>query len=358
MADNTTLNTMSGGDVVEDIDGANGSTGVKRQVVALGGIGKSGSHTALVAGQATGANSIPVVLSSDPDSRPASGTITAQDTGSSSASGQDSIALVTGTPSASSSKSWAINGQATARIQITGTWTGTLAFEGSIDGGTTWFAQPTRVSGLVHTRSSVTGNGLFDVDVSGLSNLRVRSTASMTGTATVQTTFSQLCLNAPPAGVGVVGQRPFPTIKGTLAFGQTSYAQNKVIGGLLTVPVGLPGGTILTALALRIKYPGSNVTTAQALGGTFFDASPASTFSDGATWTFSNTADVSKNFFNQAPVGNTNINTSDMSFIHTFTATRLTVDSNGSFYFLCAPSSSSLVFTATGNLSYEVDGTY
>jgi hypothetical protein len=257
MTDNTTLNTMSGGDVVEDIDGANGTGGVKRQVVALGGIGKSGSHTALVAGQATGANSIPVVLSSDPDSRPASGTITAQDTGSSSASGQDSIALVTGTPSASSTKSWAINGQATARIQITGTWTGTLAFEGSIDGGTTWFAQPIRVSGLVHTRSSVTGNGLFDVDVSGLSNLRVRSTASMTGTATVQTTFSAFYLNAPPSGLGVVGSRPF-LVKGTINNGQTTYTQsqggsNNCVGGLITVTTGLGPGALITALGLRIR---------------------------------------------------------------------------------------------------------
>ena len=72
MADNTVLPAGSGGDTIEDIDGANGTGGVKRPVVALAGIGKSGSHTALTAGQKTMANSIPVVVASDQSAIPVS----------------------------------------------------------------------------------------------------------------------------------------------------------------------------------------------------------------------------------------------------------------------------------------------
>src|SRR5205809_2674291 len=127
MTDNVTL--PGTGSVVESIDEG---SGVERQVISLGSIGKSGSETQLTAGQKTAANSIPVTLNSDPDGRPASGNITAVDSGISSASGQDSIGVLTGTPSANSFQTFAINGRGAARIQVTGTWTGTLQFEGSI----------------------------------------------------------------------------------------------------------------------------------------------------------------------------------------------------------------------------------
>jgi hypothetical protein len=124
------------------------------------------------------------------DTRPASGNITVVDSGSSTASGQNSVAIVTGSPTAGSVYTQAINGQSTARVEITGTWTGTLTFEGSADGGTTWVPQTARVTGTTFTQGSVTANGLFTIDVAGLTNLRVRATAAMTGTAVVQAAFS------------------------------------------------------------------------------------------------------------------------------------------------------------------------
>lgn len=141
-------------------------------------------------GQQPQASSIPVVLPSDPDSRPATGTITVQDTGSSTASGQSSVSIVTGTATASSFNSQAINGTSNGRIQISGTWTGTIVFEGSIDSGTTWVAIPARVVGTVYTLSSVTANGMFDVDTSGLTSVRARATAAVTGTATIRWVFT------------------------------------------------------------------------------------------------------------------------------------------------------------------------
>jgi hypothetical protein len=105
-------------------------------------------------------------------------------------SGQDSVSIVTGTPTAASFRTQAINGHSAVRVQITGTWTGTLQFEVSADAGTTWIPIPMRVTGTVFTRSTVTGNGVFYGDVSGATNFRVRETAAHTGTAAVAMDFS------------------------------------------------------------------------------------------------------------------------------------------------------------------------
>jgi hypothetical protein len=137
-------------------------------------------------GQQAGAGSSPVVLSSDPDLRPSTGAITVQDTGSTTASGQNSVTVVTGTPTAGSTQSQAINGISTTRIQASGTFTGTGTIEGSIDGGTTWYALPARVVGTVFTGSTFTAIGLFDTDSSGLTNIRVRATAAMTGSLVIR----------------------------------------------------------------------------------------------------------------------------------------------------------------------------
>lgn len=125
-----------------------------------------------------------------PDTRPVSGNITVVDSGSVSASGQNSVSVVTGTPTTSSFYTQAVNGQSTARVLVTGTWTGTLTFEGSIDGGTTWVANTARFTGTSYTGASVTANGIFSLDATGLTNFRVRATAAMTGTAVVQAAFA------------------------------------------------------------------------------------------------------------------------------------------------------------------------
>lgn len=155
----------------------------------------------LTPGRAAAAASRPVALSSEDnaallalshaDTRPVSANITAADVGTSSASGQNSVSIITGAPTANSSVSQAINGQSTARVQISGTWIGALAFEGAADGGTIFIAQPARITGTSFTAGSVTGNGLFTIDVSGLTNLRVRATAWTSGAAVVQMAFAQ-----------------------------------------------------------------------------------------------------------------------------------------------------------------------
>lgn len=76
-------------------------------------------------------------------------------------------------------------------IQITGTWTGTLEFQASVD-GTNFIpisAQPLGGGAAVTT---VTANGIWRVPAStivglgGINRVRVGATAAMTGTALIQ----------------------------------------------------------------------------------------------------------------------------------------------------------------------------
>lgn len=160
------------------------------QLTSFGGNISQWGGVATTLGQKASAASLPVVLPTDPDIRPSTGNITAQDVASASTTGQNGATIVTGSPTAASFQTQAVNGSSTARILITGTWTGTLEFDGSLDSGTTWTPIPARVVGSVYTQSSVTGNGQFDTDIAGLTNVRVRATAAWTGTATIRYTFT------------------------------------------------------------------------------------------------------------------------------------------------------------------------
>jgi hypothetical protein len=132
----------------------------------------------------------PMPVLTPQDYRPTSVNITARDINSVSTSGQNSSAIVTGSPTAASYATFAINGQSSVGVLVSGTWTGTLTFEASFDSGTTWFPSTVRVRGVSYSQASITANGNYLSDVAGATNFRVRSTAAMTGTAAVQATFS------------------------------------------------------------------------------------------------------------------------------------------------------------------------
>lgn len=146
--------------------------------------------TAIAAGPSLKAASLPVVFPTDLDYRPVYGSITARDIASSTATGQNGASIITGTPTSLSAQSWAINGMATVGVLVSGTWTGTLEFDSSYDGGTTWFPTTVQVRGVNFWQTSVTGNGDFVANVASVTNFRARSTAAITGTIVVQAAFS------------------------------------------------------------------------------------------------------------------------------------------------------------------------
>jgi hypothetical protein len=78
-----------------------------------------------------------------------------------------------------------VTGHAQAVINVTGTFVGTLTFEGSPDGGTTYIALLAQTVGSTATpASTTTTTGSFIVSTAGLSNLRARVSAYTSGSIT------------------------------------------------------------------------------------------------------------------------------------------------------------------------------
>lgn len=132
----------------------------------------------------SGGTALPVSLPSD--LLPATQNITIQDTASTSTPVANGGAFITGTPTVGSTATFSYSSFEAIKVQVTGTWTGTLTLESSLDSGTTWFSSGIHQSGTSYTTNNFTGNFIGGLNVSGTTNFRVRATAAMTGTATVK----------------------------------------------------------------------------------------------------------------------------------------------------------------------------
>jgi hypothetical protein len=70
-------------------------------------------------------------------------------------------------------------------VQITGTFVGTVSFEGSVD-GVTWVGMAVVPLGTAGVRVlSATGTGVWQANVAGLTSMRARCSAYTSGTAVV-----------------------------------------------------------------------------------------------------------------------------------------------------------------------------
>lgn len=169
---------------------ANAGTGTfQTNLAQVGGI-------AIALGQQLAASSIPVVTQAD--SLPATQNITAQDVASTTTAMANGQNYITGTPTAGSAASFTFSSFESVEVQVTGTWTGTLQSEFSIDGGTTWFTRGIKQSGVAYISSSFTANFAGGCNMAGSTNYRVRATAAWTGTATVK-----IVLTVNPASITV-----------------------------------------------------------------------------------------------------------------------------------------------------------
>ena len=84
----------------------------------------------------------------------------------------------------SQSVALALNGKSGVAIQITGTWVGTLQFEGTVD-GTNWVTINGVVAGTSTPGTTTIANGIVRVTPSGLAQVRITSTVWTSGTATI-----------------------------------------------------------------------------------------------------------------------------------------------------------------------------
>ncbi len=163
----------------------------------------------------------------------------------------------------------ALNGANSSAVQITGTWVGTVQFEGSVD-GTNYFA----VNGVALTTgalvTSATANGQWQFDIAGLVSFRVRCSAYTSGTVVVSvrssvTGCATIALDAPlPAGTNAIGQVGGITVAPSASYTRPAdviaYAAGDVVANSTSAPVVLTfancvranGGTGMITNALMV----------------------------------------------------------------------------------------------------------
>lgn len=231
MADNTTLNVGSGGDVIATDDIA----GVKYQIVKL-------AYGALdTATLVSTSNPIPLYQADVVGT----GTITATDAVVAAPAGTG--ALVSGASTAGSYVSMlCLGGDSVWSVQVTGLTSGTLYFEESLDSTTgvdgSWINVNGRQTGIVNTALSgnATTNGVWRGNASGAKYFRIRSVGTLSGTPAIVIRASAgsgaVFLNASlPAGSNAIG---------TVALGAGSASVGTVILGAGSAAIGsLAAGT-------------------------------------------------------------------------------------------------------------------
>jgi hypothetical protein len=198
-----------------------------------------------------------------PDVRQATpATITIVDSGSATASGQNGASIVSGAPSAASAASFTLNGMTSARVELNGTWAGTLAFESSIDGGTTYVPTYCMVQGTLKLALTVVANGNFLCNTAGTTNFRIRATAFSSGVAAIWVNLSSaegpVVVVSPRIMVDEQGQDPtfHAAIKITAAASATDIV---VVQGSATKIVKIRKIRLVAVAASAITVPVSIV---------------------------------------------------------------------------------------------------
>lgn len=121
---------------------------------------------------------------------PATSNITAVDAATTSTAGQSSVNRVTGTPTANSAVTFAIDNLASLNLSISGTFVATGQIEGSADSGVSYHLISGLLRGTALRVSAFTGQGTVSLEVAGYDHVRVRSSAYTSGTMTVKASGS------------------------------------------------------------------------------------------------------------------------------------------------------------------------
>lgn len=120
--------------------------------------------------------------------------ITIIDSASSIIAGQGGQSLITGNPSTGSTVSFSllpscgpssqlvVNSYA---ITVSGLWTGTLQFEASEDGGTTWVPCQSQLVGIETILTRITQNGVYKGNAAAFTNIRIRAVSAISGAVNI-----------------------------------------------------------------------------------------------------------------------------------------------------------------------------
>lgn len=174
--------------------------------------------------------------------------ISVQDTASVVSTGANGQSIITGVATTSSTASIAGTGTSSFAINVSGTFTGTLQFERSLDNNSTWTVIGAFAAGTNYTTTTTTTIGNFHGNSGSCTNIRVRAISAITGTAQVKIIL----------GVGT----------GTITVGNGIRSFDKVSGAEHTIkpanvlPVSTDTATVVTLRELpNITIIGSGSAT-------------------------------------------------------------------------------------------------
>lgn len=209
-------------------------------------------------------------------------------------------------------------GMSAAAVQITGTWAGTIQFEGTVDGAV-WTPVNGVFAGSSAPGPTITVNGVVRLTPSGLASIRVNATLWTSGTATItmragRGTGGVFLNQSLPVGSNVIGKVSIdqatpgttnlvqvaghPTATGAatsalsmpvvIASDQASFpvtSTNAVVSGSGTITTQnlVPAGAATAGSAVEITLAGANTLTIQTTG-TYTGALSLQVTNDGATW--------------------------------------------------------------------------
>jgi hypothetical protein len=171
-------------------------------------------------------------------------------------------------------QSFASDSFATVIVQVTGTFVGTIAFEESFDGGTTWVAAAVHIIGTGSNSASVTAPCIGVRNVAGATNIRARATAFASGSANVSFVGSQKAASVYLAGA--INKASSALLALTNA--TTAYAAGNIVGGMLTFANVLDASGTGVLQSALVKASGNQTTgytlslfAAALSGGTYAD---------------------------------------------------------------------------------------
>lgn len=208
-----------------------------------------------VSGTELGTVANPVRVSM-PDVSPSNGSITAQDTATTTLVGSNGQSFYTGTPTTNSSANFTLSSIEVVDVQynLLGGG-GTLVIEVSMDGGTFWTRPNIFQNGTTNYTNSFSGPFIAAVNVAGMTNLRVRAISAWTGTATIIAKES-------------VNSRTVIVTDSNLPVGAATSAAQTTMNSTLTsidagIPIALGQTTMSASMAVTIASDQSAVPASQ-----------------------------------------------------------------------------------------------
>lgn len=201
---------------------------------------------------------------------PATGTVTALDTGTSNLTGANGQVFYFGTPTANSAVVFATAGLSSITLSSGGLGSGTLVVEVTLDGGSFWIRSNVYQVGTQSYANGFVAPFVATVNVLGMTNVRVRSITSWSSTATITARGSSTTRNvtigdALPSGANTIGA--VTQASGPWTQNLTKVGGSNILIGQTTMAASLP-------VALASDQSSLPVT------GTFFQATQPVSITD------------------------------------------------------------------------------